>query len=133
MKAATAASESEDHEEAAGAAPPLRAPGSLDKEYIQEQIKEIVPLIRECYDAALSMDPELGGKVTVEMKLIGEEEIGGLIESSVVLAEQSDVTTPDFLECVSETMYAVELDAPEGGGTVTIRYPFQFQSAPEDG
>lgn len=119
-------------EESQAALRPRRAAGSLAPDYIREQIQDVTPLIRECYDAALSTDPDLGGRVTVEMKLIGEEEIGGLIESSVVLAEESDVATPDFLECVSETMYAVELDAPEGGGAVTIRYPFHFRAEPTD-
>jgi hypothetical protein len=91
-------------------------------------MQEIVPLIKECYDVALEQEPTMGGKIVVEFVIIGEEEIGGLVESSQVVAEQSDVKSPPFLECVQETMYAIELDAPEGGGSTTIRYPFNFRS-----
>ena len=110
---------------------PELAAATLDKEYIQAQMKEIVPLFRECYEMALDRDPSTGGKIVVEMTLTGEEEIGGILESSEVLEDQSDVTAPEFVECVRESMYAIELDAPEGGGTVTIRYPLKFANTNE--
>lgn len=122
-----------DSDENPNASPVVPRPlGSLDKEYIQKQIKEIVPLVAECYELALHSNPDLQGRVVVEIKLIGEEDIGGLIESSRVVEEDSDVTEPSFLECVRETMYAVELDAPEGGGSVVIKYPLNFASSPPE-
>jgi hypothetical protein len=35
-------------------------------------------------------------------------------------------------ECVRETMYALKLEAPKGGGSVKVRFPFVLASSPKD-
>ncbi len=111
---------------------PRFASAHLDKEYIQAQMKEILPLFRECYEQALELDQSLAGKVVIRSTIIGEEEIGGLVESSEVLLDQSEISAPAFLECVQESIYALELPAPEGGGTVTLTYPMLFSQDEEE-
>ena len=109
--------------------PERDALGALDKEYIRTQIRELVPMLVECYEAALDDDPQLGGTLLVELTIGGEPEVGGLVEASEILADKSTVAHPGMVECVRETMYAAQFEPPTHGGKVTVRYPFTFAPA----
>jgi len=101
--------------------------GSLKREYIQERMREIVPLVKECYHLALDQSPDLDGKIVVEFSIVGDPELGGLIEKSEVV-DGNLAGDETLAECLRETMYALRLDAPEGGGRVVVKYPFMFRS-----
>lgn len=103
--------------------------GSLSKEYIQESIREIVPLVKECYEMALAEDPETEGKITVRFTIIADEEHGGLVEASELTEDSTGAVSPFLNQCLRETMYALKIKAPEGGGRVTVSYPFIFKTA----
>jgi len=101
--------------------------GSLSKEYIQQSIREIIPLVRECYELALAEQPELTGKIKVRFEVVADEEQGGLVaDSQLVLEEGQPPPSALLAECVQESMYALKLQAPKGGGKVVVTYPFIF-------
>ena len=102
----------------------------LSKEYIQQQMRELVPLVTECYTEAQKADNTLAGKLYVKILIGGEPSIGGLVESSEVDPEQSTITQPGLIECVRETMYGLELVAPAEGGRMKIHYEFKFSPEP---
>lgn len=110
----------------AGSAPQLPEP-ELSKQYIRQQLKEIVPLMIECYETALERDSQIAGKLTMKFSIGGEPDVGGVVETSEVDAANSTITDPGMLECMRETMYALELVAPEQGGRVDVTYPFEFR------
>ena len=112
-----------------GAAPP---PQELSKDYIRTQVRELVPLITECYTKALEEDPKLGGKLVVKFAIGGEPDVGGLVESSEVDPAESTITHAGMIECVRETMYGAEFVAPQEGGRVEVHYPFEFTSERRD-
>lgn len=117
----------------AGTGAPSDEAGTLDKDYIRAQVKEILPLLQECYQDALRDHPGIGGRMVVRFGIVAEENVGGLIESSEV-AEESTLREPQMVECVRETMYALRMSAPRGGGKVSVTYPFEFASdGPPDG
>lgn len=105
-------------------------PGTLDPEYIRSAVQELKPLIRECYELALDQQPDLEGRLVVDFEIVGEPDVGGVVETSEI-DEASDLRHPALDECIRETMYTAELPAPEGGGRVTVRYPFNFSNAAE--
>lgn len=120
---------------AAGAATPAAEqdgePG-LDKDYIREQVRVVLPLLQECYEQALERSPAAGGKVTVTFTIAGEPELGGAVEASDLVKDKTDVSDPEFTECVTETMFAAQFKPPQGGGSVEVTYPFQFATQPPD-
>ncbi|MEZ4365730.1 MAG: hypothetical protein R2939_05520 [Kofleriaceae bacterium] len=64
----------------AAAAPTLPpAAGTLDRDTIRDAVKEMVPLITECYEAALEQRPDLKGSLVVEFTIEGEPDIGGVV------------------------------------------------------
>ena len=128
------AAEAQAAERAATAAPGTASSGAptgqLSAKYIKKAIKEITPLIKECYDNALSADPKLGGKLVVQFDIVGDPDEGGLVAESKIDPERSTMkSAAELRECVRETIYALELDPPEDGGKVTVRYPFKFSTA----
>jgi hypothetical protein len=111
-------------------------PGSLDKDYIRERIREVVPLVKECYHQALKRGPTDAGSndgvLKVSFSIIGDPELGGVIEDSQVTEDSSLAANASLAECVQESMYALQLKAPKGGGRVKVTYPFRFSSRPDE-
>lgn len=103
--------------------------GELDKEYIRQQMKALVPLVKECYENALRDRPSLEGKLTVSFTIVAEPDIGGLVADSAIAAEGSTITDSAMRECVQETMYGARFPPPQGGGEVHVTYPFTFSAA----
>jgi len=118
--------------------PPGDSPldGALAKDYIRDVVREIKPLLVECYENAMQGKPELeaGGKLVVAFKLSGEPGVGGVVEDSRILTDQSTLAgAADFSQCVQETMYALRFDPPSAGGTIDVTYPFLFSAEEPDG
>jgi hypothetical protein len=106
------------------------APG-LSPDYIRERIRELTPMLRDCYDLALHEDPALEGKLVVEFVIGGEPEVGGIVEESRIL-DESTLRHPVLDECVRETVYMAEFEDPPTGGQVTVRYPFRMSRPSAD-
>lgn len=114
-------------DEADGDEPPG---GTLDKDYIRARIQEdLVPIAKECYESALEDEPKLGGKLIMKFAIVGDEDVGGVVEEADV-DPTSDITHADLLECMKESMLALSFPPPEGGGRVLVTYPFSFASDP---
>jgi RNA polymerase sigma-70 factor (ECF subfamily) len=109
-------------------APALAQPPSLDREYIQDRIRDVVPLIKECYEMAIEQDPttSLEGKLVVNFTIDAEEEVGGYV-AEAELADPEAALGQAIGECVTETIYSIEFEPPEGGGQMTVSYPFVFR------
>jgi hypothetical protein len=103
--------------------------GDLDKDYVRTQVRALLPLISGCYDDALRDEPGLAGDLVVRFTVTGEPGVGGLVTSSEI-DPASTIVSPALSECVSQTMYAVDLQPPADGGDVEIVYPFSFSTEP---
>lgn len=110
-----------------GVAPETPPRGRLSREYIQDAVRDTVPLIRECYEMALEENETLNGQLRARFTIAGEEDVGGYVESAEVEADD-ELANEDFLECVRETVMSIEFEPPEGGGVVEVTYPFNFAS-----
>ena len=118
---------------AAAASPATPAPalpdesvGDLDREYIRDAVQGLLPMITECYEAALDDTPALSGALVVDFTIEGEPDVGGLVTESSINEEHSEIRDDSMRECVQETMFALEIDPPSNGGTVHVTYPFTF-------
>jgi RNA polymerase sigma factor (sigma-70 family) len=103
--------------------------GDLDKDYIRAAVKQIIPMLTECYEHGLLRDPKLAGKVVVDFTIEGEQDVGGLVGESTIDATHSDLPDPQVRECIQETMYALQIDPPPNGGMIEVKYPFEFRPA----
>jgi hypothetical protein len=112
-----------------GPRPALPDEPDLDKDYIRAQVRELIPLLSECYEKELEHDPKLAGSVVVNFTIEGAPDVGGLVSESSIDADKSTISNAAVRECIQETMYGLEIAAPAGGGKVEVNYPFVFRPA----
>lgn len=77
--------------------------------------EDLMPLADECYELALEEQPDLEGMLVMQLEIIGEEEIGGVVDS-VQPASDNELSHPTLVECVRESILATTLPPPEQGG-----------------
>lgn len=104
--------------------PGTAPPRDLDRAYIAEQMKELLPLVKECFEAGLERQPGLAGKILLRFTIVGQEGIGGLVSDSQVVDDKSTLKDAAVRECIQESMYAAQFPAPAGGGQTVVEYPF---------
>jgi hypothetical protein len=103
--------------------------GQLAREYIQAAIQEIKPLLAECYDLARHEDADIEGRLIVDFRIGGDPGVGGIVEEARI-HDDSPLRHRILDECVRESIYVLELPAPEEGGHVRVTYPFDFAHEP---
>jgi outer membrane biosynthesis protein TonB len=96
--------------------------GSLPKEEIRKVVRTHRREIRSCYEAALTDSPPLSAKVSLKF-VIGAN---GKVETASVV--QGAPATARLEGCLVGTVLGWEFPKPEGGGTVTVTYPFIFKA-----
>lgn len=114
-----------------GAAP--RSPGNvgtLAKEDVKAGVAAVKDKVKNCYERALQIEPELGGTVKVAFTLEGNDEGKGVVTKGEVA--DSDMNSPFFEACVLKEIATAEFKAPGGGGVVNVTYPFHFANHSDD-
>ncbi|MBL8624367.1 MAG: hypothetical protein JNK64_23875 [Myxococcales bacterium] len=116
----------------AGVAPVVDAtPTELTKDEIRTGVREVVPLLAECFDAELERDPSLGMmKVTASLTVDSAADVGTVVTVGDLTIEGPLAKSIEFHDCMSATLEAVVLPPFGDGGQATITYPFTF--APTD-
>jgi len=101
-----------------------------DHEYLVKVMNEdLMPLADECYALARETQPELAGMLVLDFEILGEEEIGGVVES-VELGQANELVDPNLVECMRESILATTLPAPEQGGRDAISISLRL--SPDD-
>jgi RNA polymerase sigma-70 factor (ECF subfamily) len=75
-------------------------------------------LLGQCYDLGRAEDPDLTGIVTIEFTLVGEPGVGGLLERVEIVDKDTTITQQTIRDCLTQQLYALELDPPPDGVTV---------------
>ena len=94
--------------------------GSLDKDIIRRIVRAHINEVRSCYNQALTKDPNVGGKVTIQFE-IGPE---GKVSSASVQTNGTGDTT--LGTCVAKMVKRWTFPKPPGGGSVSVAYPFNL-------
>ena len=92
--------------------------------------EDLMPLVDECYALARETQPELTGLLVLDVEMIGDEDIGGVVESAG-LGKDSELVDPSLVECVQESLLSVTLPPPPEGGKDSIQ--LQMRLEPEAG
>jgi hypothetical protein len=100
-------------------------PGNLDASYIQSRIRDLFwPEVRSCFAAARARSPKLAGTLAIRFVIVGDEHVGGIVESADVDPQRTTLSDSALGDCVAQSMLAMTFRAPESGGSVTVIYPF---------
>ncbi len=106
--------------------------GSMNPDEIRTAVREVIPMLAECYTMAAPA-VHAGGNVVIAMTVSGEPDVGTAIDDAAL--DDGDphmLADPDFAECLRETLLAVEMPPLTTGGRVEIRYPFMFSDGDPD-
>ncbi len=121
-------------------------PGQLSKEEIRTSVREVVPLLVDCYTLMLDKHPRLGGKVIARLVVDAEPDLGTIVtmedDSEVSMKGAAADTDPaalqtdlgDFRQCLGATLESLVLPplGDKDGGRVEITYPFVFAPSEEE-
>ncbi len=96
--------------------------GSLSREVIRRVIRRHVNEVRFCYEQELSARPDLAGTVTVQFVISP----AGTVQSANL--QTTTLQNPRVEGCITQAVRRWSFPAPDGGGTVSVSYPFILNS-----
>lgn len=97
---------------------------TLNKATMRYAIRSLQPYLLECYGSAYDSLSRKDGTLTPVVTLVGEPDVGSVVESVELQGDDQFTTNAVLTECVRETLMTVELPPLEAGGRVQIYYPF---------
>jgi TonB family protein len=95
-------------------------PHLLSPESVRRVIRDGLGDVALCHEQALSEDPRLAGRVVVRF-VVGPS--GSVLAATVFT---STIAQRFLQQCLVNAVRGWRFDAPEGGGVVTINYPFNL-------
>lgn len=99
--------------------------GGIDPQYIREVVRrDLAPLIKDCYEEMLSRK-DAGGRLVMSFKIVGDENIGGIVEEADVEAE-GGLADEQLVTCIRESTLSIAFRPPPGDGWVTVKYPIEL-------
>lgn len=99
--------------------------GSLSKEVIRRVIHRHLNEVRFCYEQTLSTHPDLSGRVVVQFMISPS----GAVQQAAIAV--STLKSPSTDACILTAVRRWPFPAPDGGGYVSVSYPFLFERAGE--
>ncbi len=102
--------------------------------YITKRIHaDFYPLAGQCYDAALARTPDLHGRMTLKMKVVGDHKVGAVIDSTEI-DDSSEIMDPEFRTCLKESAMTINFaPPPEGTKEITSTFSMTFAPGPPGG
>src|SRR6185312_5565214 len=83
-------------------------------------------LLGQCYDLGRAEDPAFAGTIALRFTLVAEPDVGGLLDHVQILDEGTSITQQTFRDCITQQLYALELDPPPNGVTVERELQLKF-------
>jgi len=84
-------------------------------------------VLGECYDLGRAEAPKLEGTIKLRFTLAGEPGVGGVLERVEIVDDGTSITQQTIRDCMTQQLYALELDPPPEGmrveREVTLKFP----------
>jgi TonB family protein len=96
--------------------------GALDKDVIRRVVRSHINEVRHCYNAGLTRDPNLSGRVQVQFQ-IGAT---GRVSAAVPTANGTTLGDKAVERCVAQAVRRWKFPRASNGGTSMVSYPFVF-------
>lgn len=118
-----------------GTAPPVddATPGELTKDEIRAGVREVIPLITECYELELAKDPTAReATVKARFTIDSAADVGTVVTVGDLAIDGRLGASTEFRDCMTATLEAVVLPPLGDGGTIEVNYPFVFRASDDD-
>jgi hypothetical protein len=94
-------------------------------EWAKRALRTLNVVLGQCEDLGRAEDPNLAGTIAVEFTLVGEPNVGGLLERAEIVDADTTITQQTIRDCLTQQLYALELVPPPDG--VTVRREIHLQ------
>lgn len=105
---------------------PFPVQGGLERGEILRVVRRHQSEMKYCYESQLHQEPDLAGKVAV-LFVIGPS--GEVVEAAVA---ESSLSSGPVEACMLDRIRRWRFPEPQGGGTVTVTFPWVFRPAGAD-
>lgn len=106
---------------------PEQAP-AISAVEIRTAMREVIPIITECYEAALPTLPAPHVEITAELTLTGDPDIGTVIDAKQIADKTGQPLPAGFDDCLRATFQTLALPPLQEGDEIEVRYPFLFDN-----
>lgn len=100
-------------------------PPPLPMPYVAQGVRQLRPLIMECFDLAQSAGEDVH-HASVAFEVLGDPEVGGIVTTADIVGTAEP--PPILSECIRETIYTLDMPPPESPGQ--LRAVFSFGVGP---
>jgi hypothetical protein len=102
-------------------------------DYVRGLMKdEFIPMGKDCYQELLERSPDAAGSLTLKVVVTGDPSVGGVVDN-VDVSSNSGFSDETLVNCIQESMYSVQFDAPPAGHPkMDFEYPLHFSPFPPD-
>lgn len=113
--------------------PTLPDPGTapaatLTKVEIKTAMKEAIPYLTECYEAAIPTLTDTHVELTAKLELTGDPDIGTVVDAEALTDKDGKPLPAAFDECLRSTFMLLALPPLAEGSVIDVHYPFVFSS-----
>lgn len=95
------------------------------RDAIRSALLEFTPGVRDCYEQGLRSDPDLEGRLVLQLSIEARDGVGRIVEAQI----DEEATTMQAVliqACALDALSGAAFPAPRDHGVVSIRYPFHF-------
>lgn len=96
--------------------------GALDRDIIRRIVRAHINEVRSCYNAGLTKNPNLQGRVAINFVITGTGKVG------TAVVQESSLKDKSVGNCIAKAVKRWKFPKPQGGGNVIVTYPFNLSS-----
>lgn len=100
---------------------------AISKTQIRDAMREVIPILSECYQAAIPTLKEPDISITAHIMLTGDPDVGTLIDADQILDEAGQPLPAKFDDCLRSTFQSLALPPLAEGDKLEVHYPFRFE------
>lgn len=99
--------------------------------YVQDRVtKDFFPMAASCYQELLATRPGAAGKVVLDVTIVGDRSVGGVVDAVDVDAD-STLKDEQLVVCLRESMFGTPFEPPPTGQEkVTFTFPIELSGDP---
>jgi hypothetical protein len=100
----------------------------ISKTQIRDAMREVIPIVSECYEAAIPTLPDPNIEITAKMVLTGDPDIGTVIDADQIFYKDGTPLPTKLDDCLRTTFMSLALPPLAEGDKIEVHYPFRFSS-----
>lgn len=93
---------------------------------IRSAMREVIPLLADCYQAEMDQIAEPRTKIVAELTLTGDPDVGTLVDAKQLFDDAGKPLSTKFDDCLRSTFQSLALPPLAEGDQIEVHYPFLF-------